>query len=83
MNIRLAMQDATFVQINGHTLLTRYACDPDDELMAEDIVLEAWADGGQLELTLADITDAVELEPGAYRLQSGAILYFFSSPTIH
>ena len=83
MHILLAMQDAKLVQINGHTLLKRYACDPDDELTAEDIVLEAWADGGELELTLSDVTDAVELEPGTYLLRSGAELCFFGSPTIH
>ena len=83
MNILHAMQDAKFVEINGHTLLTRYSCDPDDELMAEDVVLEAIADGGELELTLDDVTDAIELEPGAYRLRSGAVLCFFTPPTIH
>ena len=83
MNILLAMQDATFVEINGHTLLTRYACDPEGQLTAEDIVLEAWADGGELELTLDDVTDAVELRPGAYRLRSGAVVCFFTPPTLH
>ena len=83
MNILLAMQDAQFVQINGHTLVTRYSCDPDDELMAEDIVLEASADSGELELTLDDVRDAIELESGAYRLRSGAVLCFFRPPTIH
>ena len=83
MNILIAMQDAKLVQINGHTLVTRYSCDPDDELTSEDIVFEAWADGGALELTLNDVTDAIELEPGGYRLRSGAVLYFFCPPTIH
>ncbi len=83
MNILLAMQDAKVVQINGYTLVTRYSCDPDDELMGEDIVLEAWADGGELELTFDDVRDAVELEPYAYRLRSGAVLSFFQPPTIH
>jgi hypothetical protein len=83
MSILQAIQQARLVQINGHTLLKRFACDPSDDLLADDIVLKAWADGGELELTLDDITGAVELEPNAYRLRSGAVLCFYRRPTIH
>ena len=83
MNILLAMQDAKFVQINGRMFLNCYSCDPDDELMAEDIVLEVSAEDGALELTLDDVRDAVELERGAYRLRSGVVVCFLNPPTIH
>jgi hypothetical protein len=83
MNILFAIQHAKLVQINGYTLLKRFACDPAETLRADDIVLKAWADGGELELTLDDVTGAVELEQNAYRLRSGAVLCLYRRPTIH
>ena len=83
MNILLAMQDAKYVQINGQMFVAGYSCDPDDALVADDIVLEVSADDGELELTLDDVQDAVEMGPGVYRLRSGVVLYFIRLPTIH
>ena len=34
MDILQAMQDAKFVQVNGHMFVTGYLCMPDDELVA-------------------------------------------------
>jgi hypothetical protein len=83
MNILFAMQDAKFVQINGHMLIAGYSCDPDGSLMGEDIVLEASGAEAELELTLDDVRDAVEMEPGSYRLKSGLVLCFLCPPTVH
>ena len=83
MNILLAMHDAKFVHFNGHMLVNRYTCDPDDVLVADDIVLEASADEGSLELTFDEVRDAIELAPGAYQLRSGEVLCFLSPPTYH
>jgi hypothetical protein len=83
VNILLAMQDAKFVQINGRMFVAGYSCDPDGALVADDIVLEASAADGELELTSTRYADAVELEPDAYRLRSGLVLHFLRPPTIH
>jgi hypothetical protein len=83
MNILFAMQDAKFVQINGRMFVAGYSCDPDDALVADDIVLEASAADGELELTFDDVRDAVELGPDAYQLRSGVVLCFLRPPTIH
>jgi hypothetical protein len=83
MNILLAMHDAKFVRFNGHVLINRYTCDPDDTLVPDDIVLEASADEGSLELTFDDVRDALEIAPGAYRLRSGEVLCFLNPPTYH
>jgi len=83
VNILLAMQDAKFVQINGQMFVAGYSCDPDDTLVADDIVLEISAAEGELELTFDDIQDAVELAPDVYRLRSGVVVYFLRPPTIH
>ena len=83
MNILLAMHDAKFVRFNNQILETQYSPDPDGTLVDDDIVLEASADEGSLELTLDDVRDAVELAPGAYQLRSGEVLLFLNPPTIH
>ena len=83
MNILYAMQDARFVQVDRQMFVAGYSCDPDDALVADDVVLEASTADTELELTYADIQDAVQVAPGAYRLRSGTVLYFFGQPTIH
>ncbi|MEO8136855.1 MAG: hypothetical protein ABI831_23125 [Betaproteobacteria bacterium] len=83
MNILRAMRDASFVQIGRQIFVAGYSCDPDDALVADDIVLEASGAGVQLEWTFDDIQDAVQVGPAAYRLRSGAVLYFLVQPTIH
>jgi hypothetical protein len=83
MNILNAMHDAKFVRFNNQILETQYSPDPDGTLVDDDIVLEASADEGSLELTLEEVRDAVELAPGAYQLRSGEILLFLNPPTIH
>jgi hypothetical protein len=83
MNILNAMHDAKFVRFNNQILETQYSPDPDGTLVDDDIVLEASADEGSLELTLEEVRDAVELAPGAYQLRSGEVLLFLNPPTIH
>jgi len=83
MNILNAMYDSKFVHFNGHMLVNRYAVDPDDILVADDIVLEATADEGSLELTLDDVRDAEEIAPCVFRLRSGEVIGFLNPPTYH
>ena len=51
MNILNAMHDAKFVRFNNQILETQYSPDPDGTLVDDDIVLEASADEGSLELS--------------------------------
>ena len=83
MDILQAMQDAQFVQVNGHMFVTGYACLPDDSLVADDIVLEASSADSEIVLTLDDVREADQIGPGVYRLRSGAIICFLNSATIH
>jgi hypothetical protein len=83
MNILNAMHDAKFVRFNNQILETQYSPDPDGTLVDDDIVLEASADEGSLELTFEEVRDAVELAPSAYQLRSGEVLLFLNPPTIH
>jgi hypothetical protein len=83
MDILRAMHDAKFVQVNGQTFVTGYSRDPEDLLVADDIVLEASSDGSELALTLDEVHDAEALGHGAYRLRSGAVLCFITPPILH
>ena len=83
MDILQAMQDAKFVQFNGHMFVTGYACLPDDSLVADDIVLEASSADSEFELTLDDVREADQIGPGVYRLRSGAVICFLNSATVH
>ena len=83
VNILHAMQDAKYVQVDGHLFTTGYLRLPDDTLRSDDIVLEATSEDNELELTFEDVRDANQLEPGVYRLRSGSILCFLTPPTVH
>ena len=83
MDILQAMQDAKYVQIDGEIFATGYLCLPDDALKADDIVLEASAGDSEFELTMDDVRDANQLEPGVFRLRSGSVVSFLTPPTIH
>ena len=84
MNILHAMQDARYIQVNGQLFATGYLCAPDDDaLVGDDIVLEASSEESDYELTFDEIRGANQLEPGVYRLRSGAVLCFLTPPTVH
>ncbi len=83
VDILEAMQDARFVQVNGQMYVTGYHCQPDEELVADDIVLEASSEDDEFELTLDEVRDADRIGPGVFRLKSGAIVCFLNSATIH
>ena len=78
-----AMHGAEYVLIDGVIFETAYLRIPDNDTVADDIVLEARNGDAEIELTCADITGAVRLGNGAYRLRSGAQLRFLSTPTLH
>ena len=83
MDILQAMQDAKYIQVDGRLFATGYLCLPDAALKADDIVLEATSGDADLELTFAEVRGANELEPGVFRLRSGAVVTFLNPPTIH
>jgi hypothetical protein len=83
MDILHAMQDAKYVQVDGEVFATGYLCTPDDRLRADDIVLEASCGDSEVDLTLAEVRDAAQLEPGVFRLRSGSVVAFLTRATIH
>ena len=83
LNLASAMDNADFVLIDGIVFETEYMRVPDDETVADDVVLEAKHGDTQVMFTRREMDDAEHLGEGVYRLKSGAQLRFLSSATIH
>ena len=78
-----AMRDADFVQINGIVFETEYMRVPDDETVAEDVVMELKLGDTELAFTRDELDDAEYVGDGNFRLKSGAVLRFLSQATLH
>ena len=78
-----AMDDSDFVLIDGVMFETEYLRVPDQDTVADDIVLEARNGDTEVAFTREDIDGAQHLGEGVYRLKSGAQLRFLSTATIH
>jgi hypothetical protein len=77
------MDNADFVLIDGVVFETEYLRVPDEDTVADDVVLEAKRGDTEIELTRAEIDDAEHVGEGVFRLKSGSHLRFLSSATIH
>jgi hypothetical protein len=77
------MHDADFVVIDGVIFATEYLRVPDEDTVADDIVLEAKHGDTEIELSRAEIDDAQALGQGVYRLKSGALIRFITAATLH
>lgn len=78
-----AMRDADFVQINGIVFETEYMRVPDDETIAEDVVMELKLGDTELAFTRDELDDAEYVGDGNFLLKSGAILRFLVHATLH
>jgi hypothetical protein len=83
LNLASAMDNADFVLIDGVVFETEYTRVPDDETVADDVVLEAKHGDTEVTFTRQEMDGAEHLGEGVYRLKSGAQLRFLSSATIH
>jgi hypothetical protein len=83
MQFGKAMDDSDFVLIDGVMFETEYLRVPDQDTVADDIVLEARNGETEVAFTRQDIDGAQHLGEGVYRLKSGAQLRFLSTATIH
>ena len=78
-----AMHDADFVLIDGVVFLTEYLRVPDQDTVADDIVLEAKHGDTEIALTRGDLDGAEHVGDGLYQLRSGSQLRFLAGATIH
>lgn len=77
------MHDADFVLVDGVMFETGYLRVPDEYTSADDVVLEARRGDTEIDLTRAEIDDAVLLGDGVFRLKNGSIVRFLSSAVVH
>jgi hypothetical protein len=77
------MDNADFVLIDGVVFETEYLRVPDEDTVADDVVLEAKRGDTEIELTRAELDDAEHVGEGVFRLKSGAHLRFLSGATLH
>ena len=78
-----AMHDADFVLIDGIIFRTGYLRVPDEDTVADDVVLEATHGEMEIALIRSDLDGAQPLSDGGFRLSNGHELRFLSSATIH
>lgn len=78
-----AMRDADFVLIDGEVFRAEYLRVPDEDTVADDVVLEASRGNDEIALTRGEVDDAEFLGDGVYRLKSGSLLRFLSTVTMH
>ena len=83
MNFGTAVYDADYVLIDGVMFETAYLRIPDEDTVADDIVLEARNGEMEIAFTCEEVDGAVHLGNGEYRLRSGAQLRFLSTATVH
>ncbi|HYT86494.1 MAG TPA: hypothetical protein VEK81_08690 [Burkholderiales bacterium] len=78
-----ALQSADFVWIDGVVFTTEYARVPDDDTVADDVVLEVKLGDTEVEFTREELDAAEHIGEGVYRLKSGALMRCLSTATIH
>lgn len=83
MSLRDALLNADYVQINGLVFETEYLRIPDDDMAADDIVIEVKHGEMELAFTRAELDEAEPIGESIFRLKSGAYLRFLTSVTLH
>jgi hypothetical protein len=83
MRLSDAMRDAEFVEIDEEVFETAYVRVPDEDTTPDDVVMELVHGEDELDFTAADLEGAEAVGEGAFRLRSGTMLRFLSTPTLH
>ena len=78
-----AIAGADYVQVDDLVFETGYVRNPDDTMVAEDVVMELKLGEDELAFTREELDDARYLGDGSYRLKSGALLRFLTGVTLH
>jgi hypothetical protein len=78
-----AMAGADYVQVDELVFETGYVREPDEAMVAEDVVMELKLGKEELAFTREELDDARYLGDGTYRLKSGALLRFLTGVTLH
>lgn len=77
------MKGADYVVIDGVIFETGYLRVPDDDTVADDVVLEARHGDTEIDMTRDEIEGAVGLGEGVFRLKNGTLVRFLTSAVVH
>jgi len=77
------MKGADYVVIDGIIFETGYLRVPDEDTVPDDVVLEARHGDTEIDMTRAEIEDAVGLGEGVFRLKNGSLVRFLTSAVVH
>jgi hypothetical protein len=77
------MHDADFVVIDDVVFATGYVRVPDEDTVADDIVVEAKRGDTEIELSRGELDGAQALGEGVYRLKNGSRIRFLTAATVH
>ncbi len=78
-----SLEGADFIWIDGVVFTTEYARVPDEDTVADDVVLEVKLGETEVEFTREELDGAEHVGEGVYRLKSGALMRCLSTATIH
>jgi hypothetical protein len=78
-----SLHTADFVWIDGVVFTTEYARVPDEDTVAEDVVLEVKLGDTEVEFTREELDTAEHVGEGVYRLKSGSLIRCLTTATIH
>ena len=78
-----AMVGADYVQINDMVFEAGYLRVPDEDTVADDVVMELKLGESELAFTREELDDARYVGEGIYQLKSGALLRFLTGITLH
>ena len=71
------------MQIDEQVFETQYLRVPDEHTTPDDIVMELRHGDDELELIAADLEGVEAMGGGTFRLRSGELIRFLSTPTLH
>jgi hypothetical protein len=77
------MKGADYVVIDGIIFETGYLRVPDEDTVPDDVVLEARHGDTEIDMTRAELEDAVGLGEGVFRLKNGSLVRFLTSAVVH
>lgn len=83
VNANQVLDRADFVWCNGDMFQTQYLRLVDDSAQADDILIEAASESGELFFTKLEIEQAEDMGDGSIKLKNGALVRFLTSAVVH
>ncbi len=83
INVNLILNNADFVWLNGDMFRTQYLRMADDDTHADDVVIEAASEEGELFFTKREIEMSQDMGDGSIKLTNGDLVRFLTSAVVH